>query len=188
MGILGALRYGRVVRIINWLQHAVHVVETGRLIRAVIVNIVGLGDQVRVRRIADAQTLQNFLSAHQIAVENRRANLDVILEVILKLLDIHRHLRAIRAERFDPDIPTAAVSATLFLGALLRIKSFLQLQAETGRLGWQRLMRWGSTISDDTLARASERYLLEDLRQVLARVNKTLKSNKPWREPKSTDF
>jgi hypothetical protein len=95
-----------------------------------------------------------------------------------KVFDLPRQLRAVRAERFEPVIPTAAVSATLFLGGLLRRGSFLQLQAETLRRGWQRLVGWAGPISDDTLARATERYHLEDLRQVLVSVNKTLKTNK----------
>lgn len=101
-----------------------------------------------------------------------------------KVFDLPRQLRLVRAERFDPAIPTAAVSATLLLGGLLRIGSFLQLQAETLRLGWQRLVGWKGPISDDTLARATERYQLDDLRQVLVNVNKTLKRNKALEQAK----
>jgi hypothetical protein len=101
-----------------------------------------------------------------------------------KVFDLPAQLRAARADRYDPDIPTAVVTASLFLGGLLRVRSFLQLQAETTRLGWQRLVHWPQPISDDTLARATERYHLEDLRQILVRTNKTLKANKAFESAK----
>lgn len=101
-----------------------------------------------------------------------------------KVFDLPRSLHAVRAARSDPDIPTPALTATLFLGALLRVGSFLQLQAQTARLGWQRLVRWPKPISDDTLARATERYSLEDLRGVLVSTNKTLKANKAFESAK----
>ena len=40
-------------------------------------------------------------------------------------------------------------SASLRLGAVLRVGSLLQLQAETRRPGWQRLVDWNQPISDD---------------------------------------
>jgi hypothetical protein len=53
-----------------------------------------------------------------------------------KGFDLPRRLRAVRDSRADPQMPTFAVSATLFLGALLRMPSFLQLQFEGARPGW----------------------------------------------------
>jgi hypothetical protein len=70
------------------------------------------------------------------------------------------------------------VTASLFLGAVLRVRSLLQLQAETGRKGWRRLVRYAQTISDDTFAYVLERYCLADVRQVLVHANQTLKANK----------
>lgn len=101
-----------------------------------------------------------------------------------KVFDLPRSLCAVRADRSDPDIPTAAVTASLFLGALVRVCSFLQLQAHTARRGWQHLVHCAQPISDDTLARATERYSLEDLRGVLVSVNKTLKANKAFESAK----
>jgi len=95
-----------------------------------------------------------------------------------KVFDLPRQLRAVRDGRSDPTIPTRAVTSSLFLGGLLRVGSFLQLQAETARVGWQRLVGWKATISDDCFAYTAERYRLEDLRQVVVEVNKTLKANK----------
>ena len=95
-----------------------------------------------------------------------------------KVFALSRRLAGVGNDRPEPQIPTRSITATLFLGALLRIGSFLQLQAETGRPGWQRLTGWLHPISDDALVYALERYDPQDLRQVLVDVNKTLKRNK----------
>jgi hypothetical protein len=60
----------------------------------------------------------------------------------------------------------------------MRVGSFLQLQAETARPGWQRLIGWPRRISDDAFVYTCERYYLQDLRQVLVDINKDLKRNK----------
>jgi hypothetical protein len=95
-----------------------------------------------------------------------------------KVFALSQRLSAVGNHRSQPEIPTRSISATLFLGALLRVGSFLQLQAETARPGWQRLTGWSRRISDDALVYALERYYLQDLRQVLVDINKTLKRNK----------
>lgn len=95
-----------------------------------------------------------------------------------KVFALSQRLGRVGNHRSQPEIPTRAITSTLFLGALLRTGSFLQLQAETARPGWQRLIGWSRRISDDALAYASERYYLEDLRQVLVDINKDLKRNK----------
>jgi hypothetical protein len=95
-----------------------------------------------------------------------------------KVFALSQRLSAIGNHRSQPKIPTRSVTATLFLGALLRVGSFLQLQAESARPGWQRLVGWPRSISDDALVYALERYRLEDLRQTLAAINQTLKRNK----------
>jgi hypothetical protein len=97
-----------------------------------------------------------------------------------KVFDLTRSLRSVRAQRWDPDIPTPVITLTLFMGGLLRVGSFLQLEKHTARVGWQRLVRWAKPISDDTLARATERYELADLRATLVSVNQTLKANKAF--------
>jgi len=95
-----------------------------------------------------------------------------------KVFALSQRLSAIGNYRSQPEIPTRSITASLFLGALLRVGSFLQLQAETARPGWQRLVGWPKTISDDALVYALERYRLDDLRQSLVDINKTLKRNK----------
>lgn len=95
-----------------------------------------------------------------------------------KVFALSQRLSAIGNHRSQPKIPTRSLSATLFLGALLRVGSLLQLQAESARPGWQRLVGWPRNISDDALVYALERYRLEDLRQTLAAINQTLKRNK----------
>ena len=95
-----------------------------------------------------------------------------------KVFALSQRLGTVGNHRSQPEIPTRSITGTLFLGALLRAGSFLQIQAETARSGWQRLVGWPATISDDTLVYALERYSLEDLRQTLVAINKTLKRNK----------
>jgi hypothetical protein len=95
-----------------------------------------------------------------------------------KVFALSQRLGTLGNHRSQPQIPTRSLSATLFLGALLRVDSFLQLQAETARPGWRRLVGWPATISDDALVYALERYRLEDLRQTLVEINQTLKRNK----------
>jgi hypothetical protein len=95
-----------------------------------------------------------------------------------KVFALSQRLAAVGNHRSQPEIPTRSLTCTLFLGALMRVGSFLQLQAETARPGWQRLTGWSGGISDDALVYALERYYLEDLRQVLVDINKTLKRNK----------
>ena len=95
-----------------------------------------------------------------------------------KVYRLPQLLAGVRNRRSQPEIPTRCISSTLWLASLMRASSFLQLQSETARRGWQRLTGWSASISDDALAYALERYDLEDLRQVLVQIHKTLKRNK----------
>lgn len=95
-----------------------------------------------------------------------------------KVFALSQRLTAVGNHRCQPEIPTRSLTCSLFMGALMRVESFLQLQAETARPGWQRLTGWSRPISDDALVYALERYYLQDLRQVLVDVNKDLKRNK----------
>jgi hypothetical protein len=101
-----------------------------------------------------------------------------------KVFALPARLRAIRDERPQPVIPTRAFSASLLLGAVLRAPSLLQLQAETARRGWQRLVGWPQPLSDDALGYVLERYRIEDWRAVLVAVNHTLKANKAFESAK----
>ena len=101
-----------------------------------------------------------------------------------KVFDLPCRLRAVRDRRADPRVPTWAVTATLFLGALLRKPSFLQIQFESRRQGWQHLTGYGEPITDDRLAYVCERYQLADLRSVLVATNQTLKRNKAFESAK----
>ena len=95
-----------------------------------------------------------------------------------KVFALPQRLAGVANHRSQPEIPPRSITATLFLAALMRVASFLQLQSETARPGWQRLTGWSGPISDDALVYALERYDLQDLRQVLVDINKTLKRNK----------
>jgi hypothetical protein len=101
-----------------------------------------------------------------------------------KVFDLVRRLRAVRDCRADPQVPTFAVNATLFLGALLRKPSFLQLQFEGTRRGWQRLIAHPASITDDRMVYVCERYHLEDWRALLVSTNKVLKRNKVFETAK----
>lgn len=95
-----------------------------------------------------------------------------------KVFALPQRLAGVSNHRSQPEIPTRSITASLFQAALMRVGSFLQLQSETARPGWQRLTGWSRRISDDALVYALERYDLQDLRQVLVDINKTLKRNK----------
>jgi len=95
-----------------------------------------------------------------------------------KVFDLPSLLALIRSHRPEAVIPTAALSASLFLAAVLRVPSRLQLESETRRKGWQRVIGWLRRISDDAFAYALERFNLEDVRAVLVHINQTLKRNK----------
>lgn len=101
-----------------------------------------------------------------------------------KVFDLPQRLRAVRDQRSDPCVPTAAVTLSLFMGALLRKPSFLQIQWESRRRGWQRLIGYSTPITDDRMAYVTERYRLDDLRAVLVSVNQTLKTNKAFESAK----
>lgn len=101
-----------------------------------------------------------------------------------KVFDLARRLRSVRDQRTEPTVPTWAVTATLFLGAFLRRPSFLQIQADSRRRGWQRLIEHPEPITDERLAYVLARYRLEDLRAVLVGINKTLKRNKAFESAK----
>lgn len=103
---------------------------------------------------------------------------------VTKVFALPARLRALRDERSQPVIPTRVFSASLLLGAVLRVPSFLELQAETERRGWQRLVRWPQPISDDALGYVLERYRIADWRAVLVAVNRTLKANKAFESAK----
>lgn len=85
-----------------------------------------------------------------------------------------------RDHRPYAQIPTPAVSSSLFLGAILRLGSLLQIQTETRRRGWQHLLGLSQPISDDCLGYTLERYWLDDWRQVLVSTNRRLKGNKQF--------
>jgi hypothetical protein len=101
-----------------------------------------------------------------------------------KLFDLPRRLRTIGDERPQPEIPTQVFTASLLLGSVLRVPSLLQLQSETARAGWQKLVGWKAPVSDDAFGYVLERYRLEDLRKVLVAVNRQLKINKAFESAK----
>ena len=97
---------------------------------------------------------------------------------LTKVYDLPNLLCAVRDTRVYPEIPTAPVSAGLFLGAVLRVPSFHQMAKDSARAGWRRLLKWQRPLNDDLMAYVTERYRLEDWRGILVSTNKTLKANR----------
>jgi len=95
-----------------------------------------------------------------------------------KVFGLNGLLRGVRCRRPYPEIPTRAVVASLFMGAILRVGSYLDLAEQTKRRRWQHLIRWAKRISHDSFEYVTERLNLEDLRQSLASAAKNLKANK----------
>ena len=87
-------------------------------------------------------------------------------------------MRGVRDSRPFAVIPTTPVLLSLILGVALRISSYLDLAEQTKRRRWRHLCHLKGPLSDDTFGYVTERLSLEDLRQSLAQVAKTLKSNK----------
>jgi len=79
-----------------------------------------------------------------------------------------------------PEVPMVGVWLSLVFGAVMRVPSFLQLEAETARSCWQRWIGRSSKISDDVFGYATERMDVENLRAHLVFANKTLKRNKAF--------
>jgi hypothetical protein len=100
------------------------------------------------------------------------------------IFNLPRRLRGLADERLYPQIPTAVLNVSLLLGALLRVPSLLQLQAESARRGWQRLVRWRAPISDDAFGYGLEHCRLEPWRELLVDTNRTLKTNKVFESAK----
>jgi hypothetical protein len=95
-----------------------------------------------------------------------------------KVFGLKTRLRGVRSQRPFAQIPTSPVLLCLLLGVVVRVASYLDLSGQTKRRRWRRLCGLKEPISDDTLAYVTERLALEDLRQTLAGINQTLKTNK----------
>lgn len=100
------------------------------------------------------------------------------LGYIVKVYSMNRVVRGVRSARPEAQIPTRALFLSLLMGAVLRFGSYHDIAKQTKRRRWQHLMHWSKRISEDAFYYVSERFYLEDLRQGLVGVNKTLKANK----------
>jgi hypothetical protein len=100
------------------------------------------------------------------------------LNYVIKVFALNRMVRGVRSARPYPQIPTRPLLLSLLLGVVLRAGSYLEIAQQTKRRRWQHLIHWSERISEDAFYYVSERFYLEDLRQSLVGVNKTLKTNK----------
>jgi hypothetical protein len=95
-----------------------------------------------------------------------------------KVFALKSRLRGVRDQRPWPQIPTFPLLLSLVLGVVLRLSSYLDLAQQTQRRRWRHLCGLQRSVSDDIFAYVTERLSVEDLRQSLAGVAKTLKANK----------
>lgn len=100
------------------------------------------------------------------------------LSYVNKVFRLNQRLRGVRNRRPQALIPTGPVLLSLLLGVVLRVGSYLDLATQTKRRRWQHLVHLAHEISHDTFGYVAERFYREDLRQLLADVNKELKANK----------
>lgn len=100
------------------------------------------------------------------------------LNYVVKVFTLNRVARGVRDSRPYGKIPTRPVFLSLLLGVVLRVGSYNDIAKQTKRRRWQHLIHWPARISEDVFYYVSERFYLEDLRQGLVGVNKTLKANK----------
>jgi hypothetical protein len=84
-----------------------------------------------------------------------------------KVYDLGRRLRQTRETRPYPQIPVAPVVASLFLGALLRVPSWLKLAKKTRKKSWQRLMQHPQALNHEVFNYVSQFLFLDDLREHL---------------------
>lgn len=103
---------------------------------------------------------------------------------LTKVFQLPHRLRQVRDHRVFPEIPTSSVSAALLLGAMLRLPSFRRMAADSARAGWRRLLKLEAPLHDDLLAYVVARYRLEDWRELLVSINKTLKANRAFQPAK----
>lgn len=100
------------------------------------------------------------------------------LTYVIKVFALNRVVRQVRTARPYAQIPTRPLFLSLLLGVVLRCGSYRDIAKQTKRRRWRHLIHWSRRISEDAFYYVSERFYLEDLRQSLVGVNKTLKANK----------
>jgi hypothetical protein len=100
------------------------------------------------------------------------------LAYAVKVFALGRVVRTVRDSRPYPEIPLRPLLLSLLLGVVVRAGSYLAISQQTKRRRWQHLIHWPQRISDDAFHYVSERFNLEDLRQSLAEVSRSLKANK----------
>src|SRR5512136_2156995 len=100
------------------------------------------------------------------------------LTYLIKVFALNHVVQTVRDSRPYPQIPTRPLLLSLLLGVFIRAGSYNDIAKQTKRRRWQHLIHWSARISEDVFYYVSERFYLEDLRQSLVGVNKTLKANK----------
>jgi hypothetical protein len=83
-----------------------------------------------------------------------------------------------------PEIPSRPVWLSLILGEVVRVPSFLQLEAETKLPQWQRWVGYKGKISHDSFGYVSEHLDPEQLRRAASWINRKLKRGKAFEASK----
>lgn len=104
--------------------------------------------------------------------------LEQFLHYAQKVFGLRGLLVGVHDGRPFPKIPLLPVLITLLLGVVLRVGSYLNLSEQTRRRRWQHLAGLKGPISDDIFEYVTERLWAEELRQVVAWIDKKLKANK----------
>jgi hypothetical protein len=87
-------------------------------------------------------------------------------------------LRQTREACVYPQIPVAPVVTSLFLGALLRLPSWLKLAKMARKKTWQRLLQYPQALNHEVFNYVSEFLFLADLREHLYAVARRAQANK----------
>lgn len=98
--------------------------------------------------------------------------------------DLHLLAGAFTDARPQPQIPSRAVWLSLLLGEVVRVPSFLQLEAETRLPQWQRWVGYPAQISHDTFGYVSERLDPAHLRRAGVWIHRKLKRGKAFEASK----
>ena len=110
--------------------------------------------------------------------------LSQFIHYLRKRFHLPRLAGAFGDSRPQPRIPSCPVWLSLFLGEVVHVSSFLQLQAETRLPQWQRWVGYRGEISDDTFDYVSERLDPAQLRRAGRWIHRQLKRGKAFEASK----
>lgn len=99
-------------------------------------------------------------------------------QYLRKVFDFPQRVATLRDARQDPDYSPAVIFQAIFYGAVFRLGSFHQLEAELAQPFLRHWLELESPLSEDTLRYSVSSFAVETLEQVLVEINRQLKRNK----------